>query len=223
MQIPKASFVFLSKLTLSFIIFCGLFIIILQLLIVIPSNQYQYIYTINVKNALKSELELLKEELFDEIGNKQLDSLTLDSHYDSVDTIGQEFNFDEDVLVQIHIQKTSGQTWETHIFENLYIRRDRSLKLEKLCKLKENSTLFYDCLNNTYGKSIVWNRNFHYSTCDYHADYTETFNCFMHEYESRVSKEFIQKYKGIGHFITIIRDPIKRYISEFKHLKIGIF
>lgn len=187
-------------------------------LFTVKSTQEQYLYAIiKVNKSMKSEFERLKDELFGKNINETIEKITIDDELDPVDTIGQEFNFEQDVLTQIHIQKTSGQTWESHIFEHLHIKRNQSNKFERICKSKGDGTIFFDCLNNTYGKSMVWNRNFFYSTCDYHADYTETHNCFMYDYESRVSK-----YKGIAHFFTIIRDPIKRYVSEYKFINKNI-
>ena len=130
----------------------------------------------------------------------------------------REINFDEDLLALMHIQKTSGSYWEEAINRKLLIKKNN--KWQKLCNFTQKGQK--TCLINKNVKSIFWNRYLS-RYCDMHADYTELKNCIMYENNNRIKipNLFYKEFTGVIHFITLLRDPINRYISEYRHVKRG--
>jgi hypothetical protein len=57
---------------------------------------------------------------------------------------------------------------------------------------------------------IFWHSSESYD-CDIHAGYAELLECLKRD----------RYLHGNNHFITILRNPIERYISEFEHIKKG--
>jgi hypothetical protein len=134
-------------------------------------------------------------------------------------TTGEDFNFEEDVLALLHIQKTSGSTWESHIWRHLYVKYSYETIWRPACIFYNQKR--YTCLKNRLNKAIFWDR-YMSRFCDIHADYTELKNCIMFDYKNRIfsPNPGIQS-NGIVHFMTFLRDPVHRYLSEYEHTKRG--
>nr|SVE80982.1 EOG090X0E58 [Daphnia magna] len=114
-----------------------------------------------------------------------------------------------DVIVFLHIQKTGGTTFGRHLV--------RDLNLENPCNCPRKRKRC-DCFRpNTVNEQWLFSR---YSTgwkCGLHADWTELTDCVegaLDEYEGSSRK---RRY----FFITVLRDPIHRYLSEFRHVQRG--
>nr|CAG4651351.1 EOG090X0E58 [Simocephalus serrulatus]SVE94514.1 EOG090X0E58 [Simocephalus serrulatus] len=114
-----------------------------------------------------------------------------------------------DVIVFLHIQKTGGTTFGRHLV------RDLNLETPCICPRKRKRC---DCFRpNTINEQWLFSR---YSTgwkCGLHADWTELTDCVegaLDEYEGVTKK---RRY----FFITVLRDPIHRYLSEFRHVQRG--
>ncbi|KAJ6221637.1 hypothetical protein RDWZM_000182 [Blomia tropicalis] len=148
-----------------------------------------------------------------------------------------------DVMVFLHMQKTGGSAFDRHLV--------RDLILEQPCKCepkrKKKCRCFRPETNNKYWLfsrySIGW-------VCGLHADYTELINCVdrvlnqiehigNNPYSSAIvhpkallrRNQLFSSYKILQSiptpskrryfFITLLRDPIVRFISEFKHVQRG--
>ncbi len=106
-----------------------------------------------------------------------------------------EFDLSYDTLAFLHIQKTSGSFWIDEIQNNLLAHTD----------LHSWSNV---CLLNV----CRWFWNFYeFFGCDIHAGYNELSNCL----------DNVIINIGKLHMITILRNPLDRYVSEFQHVKRG--
>lgn len=123
-------------------------------------------------------------------------------------SINIKFNPETDVLVHLHIQKTSGSNWENYIYRELQVNVLKNWK--DACNVYRKR---YICMRNKRFQSFYWDR-YLISKCDIHASYSELYNCVIER-----SRFFGPN--GRAHFITFLRDPIDRYISEFTHVKRG--
>lgn len=113
----------------------------------------------------------------------------------------------EDVIVFLHIQKTGGTTFGRHLVKNM--------DLESPCKCYKRRKRC-DCFTK---KKTIWLFS-RYSTgwvCGLHADWTELTTCV----EQAMNKKEKQKRQRRYYYITILRDPVKRYLSEWKHVQRG--
>jgi len=147
-----------------------------------------------------------------------------------------DFNIDRDVLVFVHIQKTGGSDFDRNIVKNLLVRTNK--KWKRACNFNMNKTLKRNnsVLNtklNFLNKKVKFKKfscprtkalenqdiNWYFSrqtfgwACGLHPDYTMLKTC---------TKKF---YQGIDDknlkYFTILRDPIKRYVSEWQHVARG--
>ncbi|ESO86460.1 hypothetical protein LOTGIDRAFT_72154, partial [Lottia gigantea] len=116
----------------------------------------------------------------------------------------QDFDINEnDVLVFLHIQKTGGTFFGRALVKNL------DVDPPCVCQPFGNR-----CKCLTYRKKL-WLFSW-FSTgwkCGLHADWTELQNCV----DQRLDQMEGSHRKRRLHYITYLRDPIKRYISEWKH------
>jgi len=122
---------------------------------------------------------------------------------DSFDIMGR------DVMVFLHIQKTGGTTFGRHLVKNLNLDNPCvCLRKRKRC----------DCYRpNTINEQWLFSR---YSTgwrCGLHADWTELTNCVENSLDEIEGMQKKRRY----FFITVLRDPVYRYISEFRHVQRG--
>ncbi|RWS14535.1 heparan-sulfate 6-O-sulfotransferase 2-like protein [Dinothrombium tinctorium] len=114
-----------------------------------------------------------------------------------------------DVIVFLHIQKTGGTSFGRHLVKDLNLVNPCECKKgRKRCK----------CLRpDSNAKLWLFSR---YTTgwkCGLHADWTELTNCVdsvMDESEKTVTK---RRY----FYITLLREPVARFLSEFRHVQRG--
>jgi heparan sulfate 6-O-sulfotransferase HS6ST1 len=171
---------------------------------------YFLLFCIITKNTFKPQITCSNQEL--------LEHDSLDYFNYNIHTTGEEFDFKTDTLALLHIQKTSGTSWETHILQHLEINRDNTWEAACVLNKRQKRNV---CTFNNYKKSIFWDRYIE-RFCDIHADYTELKNCVMREYNNRIALPYFgSSFFGIAHFMTFLRDPVHRYISEFEHVKKG--
>ena len=107
--------------------------------------------------------------------------------------------------------------WKNELLKNLVALQKLTINNSKiwipLCKLNYQSkeyNCFYSKLNFNRSLDIFWNNN-EINKCDIHAGYSELENCIKDD-----KKKFIKI-----HYLTILRNPQERYISEFKNVKKG--
>uniref|UniRef100_A0A8C5CAG8 Heparan-sulfate 6-O-sulfotransferase n=1 Tax=Gadus morhua TaxID=8049 RepID=A0A8C5CAG8_GADMO len=151
-----------------------------------------------------------------------------------------EFNIKgDDVIVFLHIQKTGGTTFGRHLVRNI--------RLEQPCDCKPGQK---KCTCHRPGKAESWLFS-RFSTgwsCGLHADWTELTNCVpvvMGKKEAQRNKRYRYVYIGRAaepgspaseaggpgpseqrcrpnfYYITMLRDPVSRYLSEWKHVQRG--
>ncbi|XP_045201171.2 heparan-sulfate 6-O-sulfotransferase 2-like [Mercenaria mercenaria] len=114
---------------------------------------------------------------------------------------------EEDVIVFLHVQKTGGTSFGRHLVKNM--------DLESPCKCYRKKKRC-DCYTK---KKTIWLFS-RYSTgwmCGLHADWTELTTCV----EAAMNKKEKLIRPRRYYYITILRDPVKRYLSEWKHVQRG--
>ncbi|XP_071395491.1 heparan-sulfate 6-O-sulfotransferase 2 isoform X1 [Centroberyx affinis] len=122
----------------------------------------------------------------------------------------------DDVIVFLHIQKTGGTTFGRHLVRNI--------QLERPCECHAGQK---KCTCYRPGKKETWLFS-RFSTgwsCGLHADWTELTNCVPSRMDTqeapktlpRLVTEQVRNY----YYITILRDPVWRYLSEWRHVQRG--
>ncbi|XP_072482638.1 heparan-sulfate 6-O-sulfotransferase 2 isoform X1 [Notamacropus eugenii] len=143
----------------------------------------------------------------------------------------------DDLIVFLHIQKTGGTTFGRHLVRNI--------QLEQPCECKAGQK---KCTCHRPGKRETWLFS-RFSTgwsCGLHADWTELTNCVPSIVDSKkevklrptscckskkahcVCRDPKGAYQRRGakkrrnfYYITILRDPVSRYLSEWRHVQRG--
>ncbi|KAM5181557.1 heparan-sulfate 6-O-sulfotransferase 3 [Mantella aurantiaca] len=114
----------------------------------------------------------------------------------------------DDVIVFLHIQKTGGTTFGRHLVRNI--------RLEQPCDCKPGQK---KCTCHRPGRKETWLFS-RFSTgwsCGLHADWTELTNCVPAIMEKKDSQRNHRNF----YYITMLRDPVSRYLSEWKHVQRG--
>ncbi|XP_058885812.1 heparan-sulfate 6-O-sulfotransferase 3-B-like [Acipenser ruthenus] len=114
----------------------------------------------------------------------------------------------DDVIVFLHIQKTGGTTFGRHLVRNI--------RLEQPCDCKLGQK---KCTCHRPGKKESWLFS-RFSTgwsCGLHADWTELTNCVP----VIMDKKETEKPRRNFYYITMLRDPVSRFLSEWKHVQRG--
>ncbi|CAL1268524.1 unnamed protein product [Larinioides sclopetarius] len=132
----------------------------------------------------------------------------------SLDSVKVDFNIiGSDVIVFLHIQNTGGSVFARHMVEDL--------ELERPCRCRKNRRICRCYRPGNYGSTWFFSR---YTTgwkCGVHPDWSELSTCvdrIMDEDEGKpVKRSFFFRY----FFITVLRDPVKRFLSEFWHVRQG--
>ncbi|KAJ4428894.1 Heparan-sulfate 6-O-sulfotransferase 1 [Periplaneta americana] len=127
------------------------------------------------------------------------------------DVLNENFQFDmnaHDVMVFLHIQKTGGTSFGRHLV--------RDLDLERPCTCQRKRKRCY-CFRPNRNEIWLFSR---YSTgwkCGLHADWTELTSCVDSELDKNEGDSVKRRY----FYITLLREPISRYLSEFRHVQRG--
>ncbi|XP_076171801.1 heparan sulfate 6-O-sulfotransferase isoform X2 [Ptiloglossa arizonensis] len=130
--------------------------------------------------------------------------------YDDVFT-NETLQFDinaHDVIVFLHIQKTGGTLFGKHLV--------RDLDLQRPCSCQRRRKRCF-CFRPNRNENWLFSR---YSTgwkCGLHADWTELTSCVDAELNKIEGDGIKRRY----FYITIIREPVARYLSEFRHVQRG--
>jgi len=173
-----------------------------------------------------------KYNLHDELANRlirlnqQKVSVNL-VDFESMHSGGKVAQFDfggNDVMVYLHIQKTGGTTFERHLVEDISLKEPcqsvgafGNPRKNRKRKRKKKKNQLYSCLRpGSESSSWLFSR---YSTgwkCGLHADWTELTECvdsFLDASEGVVNRRYF--------YMTFLREPVARYISEFLHVQRG--
>ncbi|XP_037808544.1 heparan-sulfate 6-O-sulfotransferase 1 [Lucilia sericata] len=127
------------------------------------------------------------------------------------DVLNDDFQFDmdgHDVMVFLHIQKTGGTSFGRHLV--------RDLDLKRPCECQRQRKRCY-CFRPHRNENWLFSR---YSTgwkCGLHADWTELTSCVDQELDKNEGESAKRRY----FYITLLREPIARYMSEYRHVKRG--
>ncbi|KAM9795215.1 heparan-sulfate 6-O-sulfotransferase 2 [Neosynchiropus ocellatus] len=116
----------------------------------------------------------------------------------------------DDVIVFLHIQKTGGTTFGRHLVRNI--------QLERPCECHAGQK---KCTCYRPGKKETWLFS-RFSTgwsCGLHADWTELTRCVPSRMDSREAPRNLPSRNY--YYITILRDPVSRYLSEWRHVQRG--
>lgn len=126
------------------------------------------------------------------------------------EVLARNFKLDierEDVIVFLHIQKTGGSVFGRHLIRNLDVGKPcRCQPGRKRCECVTKSDTNW--LFSRYSTGWI---------CGLHADWTELNNCVddaMNRIEGVVRN---RKY----HYITMLRHPVHRFLSEWRHVQRG--
>ncbi|NXU15304.1 H6ST2 sulfotransferase, partial [Pardalotus punctatus] len=130
----------------------------------------------------------------------------------------------DDLIVFLHIQKTGGTTFGRHLVRNI--------QLEQPCECRAGQK---KCTCHRPGKRETWLFS-RFSTgwsCGLHADWTELTNCVPSVVDSKKEVRLRpSRHTGLNalfssplgrnfYYITILRDPVSRYLSEWRHVQRG--
>ncbi|XP_061571470.1 heparan-sulfate 6-O-sulfotransferase 3-B-like [Cololabis saira] len=116
----------------------------------------------------------------------------------------------EDVMVFLHIQKTGGTTFGRHLVRNI--------QLERPCECAAGQRKC-SCHRPGSAESWLFSRFSTGWSCGLHADWTELSRC-VPALMSRRGKKSPQRARNF-YYITMLRDPVSRYLSEWKHVQRG--
>ncbi|XP_075747487.1 heparan sulfate 6-O-sulfotransferase isoform X5 [Rhipicephalus microplus] len=130
------------------------------------------------------------------------------------DMLRDDFEFDmrgSDVMVFLHIQKTGGTVFGRHLVRDLELERPcQCLRGRKRCRCARPPSAGGQ-------RSWLFSR---YSTgwkCGLHADWTELTACVDHAMDRAERAPAKRRY----FYVTLLREPVARFLSEFRHVQRG--
>lgn len=135
-----------------------------------------------------------------------------------------------DVMVFLHIQKTGGTSFGKHLVQDLDLKVIQKLLdcpymnglinlyayKQRPCECQRKRKRCY-CFRTHRNENWLFSR---YSTgwkCGLHADWTELISCVDQELDKNEGETAKRRY----FYITLLREPVVRYLSEFRHVQRG--
>lgn len=115
----------------------------------------------------------------------------------------------DDVIVFLHIQKTGGTTFGRHLVQNV--------RLEVPCDCRPGQKKC-TCYRPNRKETWLFSRFSTGWSCGLHADWTELTSCVPGVLDK---KETSMKNRRKFYYITLLRDPVSRYLSEWRHVQRG--
>ncbi|CAD5211508.1 unnamed protein product [Bursaphelenchus okinawaensis] len=131
-----------------------------------------------------------------------------------------QFDFDKnDVMVFLHIQKTAGTSFERFLVNHLNISRPCLCKTDNQCNGEKKCRKCKCARPRSSNEYWLFSR---YSTgwvCGLHADYTELVvsHCVDKAMDKVEGTHRLRRY----YYTTFLRDPVARFISEYRHVERG--
>ncbi|XP_018611639.1 heparan-sulfate 6-O-sulfotransferase 1-A [Scleropages formosus] len=116
----------------------------------------------------------------------------------------------DDVIVFLHIQKTGGTTFGRHLVQNV--------RLELPCDCRPGQKKC-TCYRPNRKETWLFSRFSTGWSCGLHADWTELTSCVPRVLERRENNKAGNARKF--YYITLLRDPVSRYLSEWRHVQRG--
>ncbi|XP_077513411.1 heparan-sulfate 6-O-sulfotransferase 1-like [Amblyomma americanum] len=130
------------------------------------------------------------------------------------DMLRDDFEFDmrgSDVMVFLHIQKTGGTVFGRHLVHDLELERPcQCVRGRKRCR----------CARPPGSGGQRWWLFSRYSTgwkCGLHADWTELTGCVDGAMDRAEKAPAKRRY----FYVTLLREPVARFLSEFRHVQRG--
>ena len=183
------------------------------------------------KTEISNNLNINFEPKYSDISNKllQIKNQTYpNSIYtgpeDPFQILLDKFNFTgNDVIIHVHIQKTGGTTFGKHLAENL--GHCRKVKKDSLHYQRMNCDRGYKGATNQTGSvtkydSWLFSRYSPKWMCGLHQGVAGMDGC-VHERLVELLPDFRVDAKLNLHWITNIREPVARFLSEWKHVQRG--
>lgn len=127
------------------------------------------------------------------------------------DMLNDDFSFDmnsHDVMVFLHMQKTGGTSFGKHLVHDLDLKRP--------CKCPISRKRCY-CFRPNSNQTWIFSRYTSGWKCGLHADWTELTSCVDGKLDELEGNQVKRRY----FYITLLREPIARYLSEFRHVQRG--
>ncbi|XP_010635996.1 heparan-sulfate 6-O-sulfotransferase 1 [Fukomys damarensis] len=116
----------------------------------------------------------------------------------------------DDVIVFLHIQKTGGTTFGRHLVQNV--------RLEVPCDCRPGQKKC-TCYRPNRRETWLFSRFSTGWSCGLHADWTELTNCVPGVLDRRDPAAV--RVPAKFYYITLLRDPVSRYLSEWRHVQRG--
>ncbi|GAB6033066.1 Heparan sulfate 6-o-sulfotransferase [Chamberlinius hualienensis] len=135
--------------------------------------------------------------------------------YDQIQN-SSSYRFDmeaNDVMVFLHIQKTGGTTFGRHLVNDLDLDkpcdcRKKGKGQKRRCRCVRPNSLNSYWLFSRF--STGWQ-------CGLHADWTELISCVQSVLDKEEGEHVNRRY----FYVTLLREPVIRFLSEFLHVRRG--
>lgn len=122
--------------------------------------------------------------------------------------LSRAFNIStHDVMIVLHIQKTGGTVFGRNLVQNL--------KLQRPCEFKEDN--IYECKRPGSNQIWLYSRYSSGWICGPHSGYTELASCMPDILRKQGAPVRLNRI----FYVTWLRDPIERFLSEFGHVRRG--
>ncbi|XP_053164538.1 heparan-sulfate 6-O-sulfotransferase 3 [Hemicordylus capensis] len=130
-----------------------------------------------------------------------------------------------DVMVFLHIQKTGGTTFGRHLVRNIRLEQPCFCRAgQKKCTCHRPGAApgsgAAAAGGGDKGDTWLFSRFSTGWSCGLHADWTELTSCVPAAMERREGCPANRTLRNF-YYITMLRDPVSRYLSEWKHVQRG--
>ncbi|KAG9351332.1 hypothetical protein JZ751_022579, partial [Albula glossodonta] len=116
----------------------------------------------------------------------------------------------DDVIVFLHIQKTGGTTFGRHLVRNIQLERPCDCQAgQKKCT----------CYRPSKRETWLFSRFSTGWSCGLHAELT---SCVPSRMDTERQSKMLKVPSRNYYYITILRDPVSRYLSEWRHIQRGV-
>ncbi|XP_071111763.1 heparan-sulfate 6-O-sulfotransferase 3-B-like [Haliotis cracherodii] len=113
-----------------------------------------------------------------------------------------------DVIVFLRIQKTGSTTFARHMQEHFNV--------SPWCQCNQFLSKQCDCYEK-WKSNVLFQRTITDWPCGLHADWTYLHECAEGEMNERHGQEIKQRHL----YVTMVRDPLRRFVSEWEHVVRG--
>lgn len=118
-----------------------------------------------------------------------------------------------DVMVFLHMQKTGGTSFGKNLVQNLELKQQCKKIVKQFIKPR------FECKRPNSSEIWLYSR---YSTgwlCGLHADWTTLTSCIPGVLKAHLGNQDLNRTRLF--YVSFLRDPVDRFLSEFKHVQRG--